>query len=192
LICPTDPPDSTGTGDAWLAYLCNRGVNRADSQNTKKADNPAEGVCLNQSGFAGNTDTPIVTVGLGFLSSHDGATNTLLVAESLVTPMTGGAISPLLHSRSDPKIPTSPRWTGGDTGEYKMEVEVGFDWGGEFTKLNQKVLSRHSGGLNVAFCDGHAQFLRDNVSIDVYKQLMTPWGAGCTPQQTTILSDGSY
>jgi prepilin-type processing-associated H-X9-DG protein/prepilin-type N-terminal cleavage/methylation domain-containing protein len=36
--------------------------------------------------------------------------------------------------------------------------------------------SAHSGGMNVAFCDGHGDFLRDDIDYTVYQQLMTPWG----------------
>ena len=37
----------------------------------------------------------------------------------------------------------------------------------------------HSGGVNVAFCDGHGDFLRDDIDYTVYQQLMTPWGRKC-------------
>jgi prepilin-type processing-associated H-X9-DG protein/prepilin-type N-terminal cleavage/methylation domain-containing protein len=36
--------------------------------------------------------------------------------------------------------------------------------------------SAHSGGMNVAFCDGHGHFLRDDIDYAVYQQLMTPNG----------------
>jgi prepilin-type processing-associated H-X9-DG protein/prepilin-type N-terminal cleavage/methylation domain-containing protein len=39
--------------------------------------------------------------------------------------------------------------------------------------------SAHSGGVNVAFCDGHGDFLRDDIDYGVYQQLMTPWGRKC-------------
>jgi len=34
--------------------------------------------------------------------------------------------------------------------------------------------SRHSNGVNVAFCDGHTQFLREEIDYRVYQQLMIP------------------
>jgi prepilin-type processing-associated H-X9-DG protein len=52
--------------------------------------------------------------------------------------------------------------------------------------------SAHSGGMNVAFCDGHGDFLRDDIDYKVYQQLMTPWGRKCvdpashTPVSATI------
>jgi prepilin-type processing-associated H-X9-DG protein len=39
--------------------------------------------------------------------------------------------------------------------------------------------SAHSGGMNVAFCDGHGDFLRDDIDYTIYQQLMTPWGRKC-------------
>ncbi len=39
--------------------------------------------------------------------------------------------------------------------------------------------SAHSGGMNVAYCDGHSGFLRDDIDYVVYQQLMTPNGRKC-------------
>lgn len=39
--------------------------------------------------------------------------------------------------------------------------------------------SNHSGGANVAFCDGHGQYLRETIDYIVYQQLMTPNGRKC-------------
>jgi prepilin-type processing-associated H-X9-DG protein len=37
----------------------------------------------------------------------------------------------------------------------------------------------HGGGVNVAFCDGHGRFVRDNIDYIVYQQLLTPNGRKC-------------
>jgi prepilin-type processing-associated H-X9-DG protein len=39
--------------------------------------------------------------------------------------------------------------------------------------------SNHRGGVNVAFCDGHTQLLRDDIDYIVYQQLMTSYGSKC-------------
>jgi prepilin-type processing-associated H-X9-DG protein len=59
-----------------------------------------------------------------------------------------------------------------------MEACVGFDWSqwSATPKLSDKLLSRHPGGVNVAFCDGHMQFISDNIDITAFKMLMTPYG----------------
>jgi prepilin-type processing-associated H-X9-DG protein len=37
----------------------------------------------------------------------------------------------------------------------------------------------HGSGFNAAFCDGHNEFIRDNIDYIVYQQLMTPVGRKC-------------
>jgi prepilin-type N-terminal cleavage/methylation domain-containing protein/prepilin-type processing-associated H-X9-DG protein len=39
--------------------------------------------------------------------------------------------------------------------------------------------SAHGSGANIAFCDGHNQYLRDDIDYIVYVQLMTPNGRKC-------------
>ncbi len=39
--------------------------------------------------------------------------------------------------------------------------------------------SDHSGGVNVAFCDGHTRFMRDSIDYTVYQRLLTANGAKC-------------
>lgn len=39
--------------------------------------------------------------------------------------------------------------------------------------------SAHSGGVNVAFCDGHTQFVPDTIDYIVYQQLLTTNGSKC-------------
>jgi hypothetical protein len=33
--------------------------------------------------------------------------------------------------------------------------------------------------MNVAYCDGHSEFLRDDIDYKIYQQLMTPNGRKC-------------
>jgi len=153
LMCPSDPPDTTSATDTWLSYVCNRGKSGSE--------NAAEGVCMNQ----GPSVTNPVRVSADYISSHDGCSTTLLLAE---------------------RSGSNAKWnTGADT-------QVGFDWGGTFSKVTDKIISRHGGGCVVSFCDGHGTFLRDDVAVDVYKQLMTPWGMGCNPQLTTPLDEATF
>ncbi len=34
--------------------------------------------------------------------------------------------------------------------------------------------SRHGSGVVVSFCDGHQEFLRDDISVGTYDHIMTP------------------
>ena len=46
--------------------------------------------------------------------------------------------------------------------------------------------------MNVTFCDGHGQFLRDDIDYTVYQQLMTTNGRKCVdPADHTNNNTGS-
>jgi prepilin-type processing-associated H-X9-DG protein len=272
LDCPSDPPETRGTGDTWCSYVCNRGLNgtvmrvSGDTPSTSYTagstsnnavvpwDSAANGVCMDafiqtyynsSSGVVSQVSRAPARVGMGFISSHDGASTTLLLAESLLTsrslwgqsqlttaPTSSGAF---LHLTDYPLgstytvfyyRPTST-WTSGSmptsyssayatgpspsnawtTIDYasvsgtaltltrsantsssaNCELDLGFEWGFVPTsytsgtpKLNDKIRSRHTGGVVVSFCDGHQQFISDSIDVNVFKHLMTPWGANAT------------
>jgi len=187
LVCPSDPPTSTGAGSTPLAYVCNRGINGVN--------NPAAGVCLDQ------TITPSpVRVSADYVSSHDGTTTTLLLTESLLE---NAASPPALYAARP-----SPTWTNTANNPNQMESAVGFQWGGDYfdpPKMTDKILSRHPGGLVVSFCDGHQQFMMYEVSLKTYVHLATPYGKGCTytvasgtsgefdlPDDLGVLDEGNF
>jgi prepilin-type processing-associated H-X9-DG protein len=69
--------------------------------------------------------------------------------------------------------------------------------GGTWTKANEMINSKHGSGANVAFCDGHLQFLRDD--IDVNPETGGTAGSGrtlyqalCTPNGGEIIDDAIY
>jgi prepilin-type processing-associated H-X9-DG protein len=41
-------------------------------------------------------------------------------------------------------------------------------------RMSDHVSSFHGGGSVAAFCDGHVQFVRDDIEYRVYQHLMTP------------------
>lgn len=171
------------------------------------------GVCLNQfsgtctnpspSGYPGNT-VPLVRIGQDYISSHDGTTTTLLLAESVLqsTPITNGTTTTTMpwFNRTAPGGTTNqPLWFnanwftssttflgtsasyGGGSG---MELDVGFDWGtfSPTPTIKDKIYSNHSGGgCNVSFCDGHQQFMSPDIDVITYIHLMTPWDKGVQP-----------
>jgi prepilin-type N-terminal cleavage/methylation domain-containing protein/prepilin-type processing-associated H-X9-DG protein len=52
--------------------------------------------------------------------------------------------------------------------------------------------SGHNGGVNMAFCDGHGRFQRDDIDYTVYQQLMTPNGRKCVdPTDQTKVNSGT-
>ena len=197
LMCPSDPADSTNAGSTWCSYVCNRGVNASNV--------PAQGVCLD----AVYAD---VTVSLDYISGHDGVSTTLLMAESVLTPtgapidtptsvpslylarFTGTSSTPIYYRPMSRW--TSSAWDGSSGTPNNSEVDLGFEWGNfssASAPITEKVLSRHSGGVVVSFCDGHQYFLADTVSQLVFKHLMTPWGSQAgAGLGGTILDEADY
>jgi len=200
LTCPSDPPDSVTTGDSWLAYVVNTG--RLGRHFGYSGTNPvtpeAEGVCHDLRLFGTSTALAsgysFVKVNLEYISSHDGASTTLLMGESLLS-IDKSTITSGIGLR------TYPAWyhkdstdTATNNAETQMEKDIGFNWGTVSTPaaMNTRVVSRHSGGVNAAFCDGHVQFIRSSIDIGVYCHLMTPWGANPNVGLTGILDASSY
>jgi prepilin-type N-terminal cleavage/methylation domain-containing protein/prepilin-type processing-associated H-X9-DG protein len=210
LTCPSDPPTvAIGQNNTWLAYVCNRGVNQGSTyvmgtQGTNTTavsvlgDSPATGVCLNQTGRAQsnfNVRVAPVCVGLDYVSSHDGSSTTLLLAESLLTSPArnmGGLYYTRDGQSASPQTANRPLWLnniytnlGQVSGDLSMEVDVGFEWGTfnisatSSAVLTDKIVSNHSGGNNVSFCDGHQQFLLNSIDIETFVHIMTPYDRGC-------------
>ena len=197
-VCPSDPSTSSADGDTPLSYVCNRGVNGVNSA--------ALGVCMDQYSPIYDTVNVIsrpVRVGVDYISAHDGSSTTLLLSECVLTPTELSAsgsdtlptavevplpqlyLNRLTNTTGTPayarpsSLWTAADWDGSTTSPNNAEVNLAFEWGtlSSPPKMTDKIVSRHSGSLNVAFCDGHLQSVSDLVDVDVFRQLMTPWGS---------------
>ncbi|MEN6459118.1 MAG: DUF1559 domain-containing protein [Thermoguttaceae bacterium] len=91
LTCPSDPPDLAN--NPWLSYVVNRGRNGQDAS-------PEFGVCFDQS------LTNCAQVSNDYLTSHDGASTTLLLAESPLTPTS--SVGANTRTSTDPYTAFSP------------------------------------------------------------------------------------
>lgn len=190
LTCPSDPPSlntipqGSDYNNTWLSYVCNRGRNTNTGSNTAlDSDKPAQGVCLNA--FGSISGSPMGKVSMDYLTSHDGSTSTLLLAESLLVNPTDTSRPRLVYGRDTGSFATNaPLWIMNpiNRNSLRMEVNVGFEWSVFNTtkqSLTDKALSSHAGGLNVSFCDGHQQFLSSSISLDTFIHLMTPSDKDC-------------
>ncbi len=181
LTCPTDQPTMASDSNPWLGYVCNRGVNNLSSgTNTVVIEDPAMGVCTRAIGSA-------KPKGIDYVSSHDGASMTMLLAESILENPTDANMPKLVFPRTSAS--NKPVWmsTNTSTGVGMMEVDVAFEWGtfvDGTPRVSDKVLSRHNNGFNATFCDGRQTFLRNDIDINTFIHLMTPWDKGC-PVNTT-------
>lgn len=161
LNCPSSPPDSTSSPS--LAYAGNCGTGVITATGTFKGD----GVML---------DT--VTQGklnLDSISGGDGTATTLLFSERCgTTGMTTLAswnvsalitVSPVAATLTF--TPNSPNWTGF---LFFATPTKSINPSAADARLPS---SNHPSGVGAVFCDGHVVFLKDNISSQMYCQLMT-------------------
>jgi prepilin-type processing-associated H-X9-DG protein len=188
LICPSDAPDNTN--DAWCSYVCNRGCNGWNY--------PYLGVCMDQATPAPTAahNIPPVSVSLDYINSHDGSSTTLLLAESLLDYPTNPPQPFIPRQEASQASVNTAKWTTPPTissnsspaqqllkpaATNDMEAAVGFEWSqwsSASPSISDKLLSRHPGGVNVSYCDGHQQFLASNIDVPTFMMLMTPYDNG--------------
>lgn len=166
LVCPDDAESINNSTN--MSYVCNAG-NLADNNG---ANESAAGVFTSQYKTAANSPVKINNTG----SISDGLATTLMVGENI-----------------DASTWVSP-----------VEGCVGFTWvtgaGGVNNKINSNTgisttcglprpSSYHAGGVVFTFCDGHTQFVSEDIAYTIYQQLMTPRGKAFSQG---ILNENSY
>ncbi|MBC8352853.1 MAG: DUF1559 domain-containing protein [Planctomycetes bacterium] len=140
---------------------------------------------------------PAVTPKVTSSDVEDGLTNTLLISENLVA---GQWWQPGLETTfawlyaTEPGCPPStgkPAPTLGVTDE--MRINGLRNSVATLTPQTARPSSRHTGGVNAVFADGHTAFIRDGVDYHVYQQLMTPNGAKSdAPCEGYVLKSGDF
>jgi prepilin-type N-terminal cleavage/methylation domain-containing protein/prepilin-type processing-associated H-X9-DG protein len=160
----------------------------------------ANGVNVNSPGNAtypnpwGHPATWPMGMSMDYLSQHDGSSNTLMLSENIES--ISNSVSWGSAGASGSTLPSV--CTVGDYNEY----DLGFQWDGTQAgvtgspvpnKINTQLISpvstasntasnpvtmppssRHGSGVVVSYCDGHQDFLRDDITYTVYEHLMTP------------------
>jgi len=145
LVCPNDSPKSTPPDNALLGYVANCG---------NGTQNPACGVFFDASDSAASK----VSMSLDYLAQHDGSAITLMFTENV-------------------NIGNKRHW---DFKDADVTIDrVGFRW--DRGRINENISkdlprpsSRHTGGAMVVFCDGHVDFLSEEISENVFQHLSTP------------------
>ncbi len=186
FACPSD----YGQEDYQQSYVVNCGqIDYAVTSTTPTSyiDWPANGVFLYRPKTRGKHVTASRIV--------DGTQHTLLLSENLQS-------GPWLEPDNSTTPPTVLRTIPTND----IEMSVGMLWYSASDHVSLPVppadgwhinddkeeharpLSNHSGGVNVVFCDGHTQFLREDIDYDVYARLMTPDGKNA---RVTIDQDGT-
>jgi type II secretory pathway pseudopilin PulG len=194
MTCPSDLLTGRMPGGLALSYVVNRGRNGWN-------DNPGVGVCFDQSVAPNNG---VATVSLAYVNAHDGATTTLLLAETLQTPAAAMLTvqpfaTPYLYLEGPnvtcPPSPVRPVpvgpvyyyrpksvWLDSESwSNPEAELALAFEWGSLGTrteaKITDQIVSRHHGVVIASFCDGHQTALRNELDPNVFKHLMTPCGS---------------
>jgi len=135
---------------------------------------------------------------LDFLTQRDGSANTLMVSENLqatewcpTDATSGNRRFPqvwdcgFIWAHAQPAVEGSPSVPAGS--HYAINEDMGST---ESDVPHARPSSRHPGGVIATFCDGHTQFLRENIDHEVYKHLMTPDGKAAG--LLGVLDPGSY
>jgi prepilin-type N-terminal cleavage/methylation domain-containing protein/prepilin-type processing-associated H-X9-DG protein len=164
--CPSSP--ASNTSQPTISYAGNCGF-------IQTPQNVSDGAM---------SDTTVRKIGLDFIGSGDGTSNTLLFAEksSVDAPVcywnlptivvSGSAIFSGTASNFDdpsrtPGFVINTTITGTSTAAVAKVLNSGT------VAPERWPSSNHPGGVVTAFCDGHTMFMRDTVSGAVYAQLMT-------------------
>lgn len=163
MVCPSDaPPVNQGH---WLSYVVNCGLYGNNS-------NPADGVCFDQ---LANPPGPKVTP--DFIEAAKGQSYTLFGSENTLGIVTGDSSGWIQATSADALQYTGFCWQAVLAPNAAQRING--DKSNRHPPISDAVLpdyarpaSYHPGGVNVVFCDGHVQFLSEDVAYDIYQALM--------------------
>jgi len=162
LACPSDAPASTDT--PHLSYIVNCGTLDDPSPAAGESpDSPRNGV------FHNHLDgvSRVVRIGLGYLTSHDGSSTTLILSENVI-PDDGDNIKWTEYSETEVGFLWLPDGSGG----LLEEMEINYD----IDNHHPRPASRHGSMVITSFGDGHQQNLNAGISRIVLAKLMTAAG----------------
>jgi len=186
LICPSDPPDDPSA--PVNSYVINAGIRYKTPGEEALLDRPDEQKTrhLVYSGIAHNHAGKGLKTNSDTVSGGDGKSNTLIVAENMSNAHNVAWAAALIDEH--PKAANVFVWHPVSQRDAISDLWKINGIGESFSSLGEvppvidgiahgaRPSSYHTGGVNVAFCDAHAIFLRDDIEYRVYMQLMTPDG----------------
>jgi prepilin-type N-terminal cleavage/methylation domain-containing protein/prepilin-type processing-associated H-X9-DG protein len=186
LVCPSDPAALVDLPVTSLVVNC--GVDDEPMLGKPRdyvPDTPANGV-FHAMGIQDQV-FPIARramwVTVDYISRHDGSSNTFMLSENLDADfwVRHDEIShgfTWWHSKQQREVYGINEKGGERPGRKSHGYDAsrrpitGYNSDMRFARPS----SFHNGGVNAAFCDGHGQFLREDIPYWVYVQLMTPNG----------------
>lgn len=179
FACPSAPLNTSD--ESSLAYVGNAGYFGSNS-------NRADGVLFDRTTISSPAGR---SISMDAVATGDGTTNTLLFAER------SGVRATLAQWPADQATVNLPN---SSLASSQVFVLTGTASGGQVINASstlsnvpapvsggrreltpeEMLSSNHPGGVDVVFCDGHTQFLRDSIAPSVLSQLMTSKGAQAT------------
>jgi prepilin-type N-terminal cleavage/methylation domain-containing protein/prepilin-type processing-associated H-X9-DG protein len=187
FICPADSEVVSRSNIAGLTYIVNTGAWdwENDFNSNFLGDYAENGVFFNNAQF--QRDAAKVkrkAPALRMSGINDGAGTTLMMSENIHKDYD---MSPpftwLASSVRTPEIRSSEQQLGMvwvlDPAEQERIGKTDSTSFDPASPATARPASSHGGGANVAYCDGHSGYLRDDVDYVVYQQLLTPKGSKC-------------
>jgi prepilin-type N-terminal cleavage/methylation domain-containing protein/prepilin-type processing-associated H-X9-DG protein len=194
FVCPSDSDALAMPDLPALSYSVNAGAPDWDGRfliGKKIGDTTDNGLFLNLFEFAWNGVKPPKSR-LGGI--RDGAATTILVSENIhksyepagpgFPPRFSWAFGTEQHLGIVWVVNENPQPGGGFVGQERINraSDEVYDNDPVFDPNMPRFArpaSSHPGGVNVVFCDGHIEFLRDDIEYTVYQQLLTANGRKC-------------
>ena len=193
FMCPTTPPDNPN--DPWLAYGGNCGS--------------GSGASGRWDGVMGDT-TVAANARMSFedVANGDGTPTTILLSERCGSRVAMAFWSTrwcvengkIVVCGTNPPIEVTPA-------TFFTSANTAIPGFGIFGSPPAKIInsqvdgapgyrsqpsSNHAGGVVTAYCDGHAGFLKDSISAQVYAQLLSSNGASASTLSRNEWKAGSY
>lgn len=140
----------------------------------------------------GGENTPRINSSMNYIQSGDGSSKTMMLSENLKSLYYTYVRDPentdlvkdakqtfgfVWHNQPDPAFPQEIQRINGSrlTPAADTMLELAGDGSGSMPGVEAFAYpsSEHAGGVNIAFCDGHVEYVNENVDARVYSQLMT-------------------
>jgi prepilin-type N-terminal cleavage/methylation domain-containing protein/prepilin-type processing-associated H-X9-DG protein len=203
FVCPADSDVLSQPDLQGLSYNANSGAWDYDGSDRFKGDTLDNGVFHDIANQDRTSTTGIPRAPVSRLGAmKDGAGTTLMLCENVHKTYTTSGNLPwfswLAPAIGIDKpgaeqqlgfvwvVPPSGTTNPAPNPNYSLNAQerIGGNWAslGEFDPAFPRFArpaSSHGSGANVAFCDGHSQYLRDDIDFKVYQALMTPNGRKC-------------
>jgi prepilin-type N-terminal cleavage/methylation domain-containing protein/prepilin-type processing-associated H-X9-DG protein len=192
FICPEDTDVTSQASLAGLTYILNTGA--WDWQETSATltnflgDYVENGVFFNIAEFQRRGAKPPK---MRMTSIRDGAATTLMLSENIQKEYNVGQIPFSWLASADDRmialeqhlgmlwvVETTPQPGNGITNQERINFTDATTYS-PYSPNFARPASGHGGGVNVAYCDGHGGFLREDINYVVYQQLLTPNGRKC-------------